>query len=384
MGYASQTCVYYAAFAIIGMATASFGPGIPGFAENTGAAASQVGLLFIYQRIGYICGSLGAGRLMDKRRGNRFLAVQLFFLSGMAAALPFAGSLFLLFGISLLLGLAQGAIEVGGNTGIIKLHGAKSGPWMTGLHLAFGAGAIISPLLMSGFLYYASSARPAFWLLAALAVLAGAFTFRLPDTDSMRRASCSVFRKAPLFTAAVAVFFVFTVAGQLGFTGWIYSYALGANLEDKTSAGILSSVYWGALTFGRLCGILCVARTGTRRLLVLTSAGSALSAVVFLLFPQHRWALWLTALLLGLSQASILPTALTFAGEQKILSGFVAGIFTASTSLGGMVFPPLIGKLMQTVGLWTLPAVITATQGMAFVFILVILRMSASRVRNSK
>jgi fucose permease len=314
---------------------------------------------------------------MNKPRGNRFLAVQLFFLSLMAAALPLAGTLFALFAVSLLVGLAQGAIEVGGNTGIVKLHGAKSGPWMTGLHLAFGAGAIISPLLISGFLHYASSARPAFWLLAALALFAGIFAFRLPDTDSMKRASSSAFRKAPLLTAALSAFFVFTVAGQLGFTGWIYSYALEAGLESKTSAGILTSLYWGALTFGRLCGVLCLTRTGTRRLLSFASVGSALCVAVFLLFPQSRWALWITALFLGLFQAPLLPAALTLAGEQKILSGFTAGVFTASTSLGGMVFPPLIGKLMQTAGLPALPAVITATQALALLFILAVIKMTA-------
>jgi fucose permease len=86
-----------------------------------------------------------------------------------------------------------------------------------------------------------------------------------------------------------------------------------------------------------------------------------------LFFPGSLTSLWITTILGGLFQASIYPAVFTLAGERKIVSGGVAGVFVAASSLGGMIFPPLIGALMQSAGLGALPAVITMIQVMTFV-----------------
>ena len=88
MKHAAETLAYYLAFVVVGMTTASFGPGIPGFAAATGSTLAQVGALFVFHRIGYITGSLGGAKLVDTFRGNRDTGPVLF----VAAAGPDAGS----------------------------------------------------------------------------------------------------------------------------------------------------------------------------------------------------------------------------------------------------------------------------------------------------
>ncbi|NLJ45692.1 MAG: hypothetical protein GX430_03945, partial [Treponema sp.] len=72
-----QTLAYYLAFLIIGLASASFGPGLPEFARNTGAGLAALSSLFLFHRVGYIAGSLGGGRLLDRTRGNRLTGLVL-------------------------------------------------------------------------------------------------------------------------------------------------------------------------------------------------------------------------------------------------------------------------------------------------------------------
>jgi len=150
MKHAAETLAYYLAFVVVGMTTASFGPGIPGFAAATGSTLAQVGALFVFHRIGYITGSLGGGKLVDTFRGNRVTGAVLFVVAAGLAAVSLAGSLALLLGSIMIIGFAQGTAEVGANTGIVRLHGEAAGPYMNGLHLAFGVGAMISPRVLAG------------------------------------------------------------------------------------------------------------------------------------------------------------------------------------------------------------------------------------------
>ena len=47
------------------------------------------------------------------------------------------------------MGVAEGALDVGGNTLLIWVHRHKVGPFMNGLHFFFGAGAFLSPIIIA-------------------------------------------------------------------------------------------------------------------------------------------------------------------------------------------------------------------------------------------
>jgi fucose permease len=362
-----QTFAYYCGFIVVGLAAVSLGPGIPSFAEFTGATIARTGMLFVFYRIGYVSGSLGGGRIIDRLGANRLTGLVVLFIAVPLLSLSFAGSLPLLFGSVLILGLCLGAAEVGAGTGIIRLHGAGVGPYMTGLHLSYCVGAIISPLIISGFLYSYASIRPAFWLMAAAAATAGFFILLVPRADSAGKKETASAKGTPVFIVFFAAILLFASAAESSFSGWVYSYAIKTKMAREGLAGILTSAFWGAMTFSRFAGIFLVTLLGARRLLFIACLGSVFSMSGLLFFPGSLTSLWLTTILSGFFQASIYPAVFTLAGERKIVSGGVAGIFVAASSLGGMIFPPLIGSLMQSVGLGAFPAVITMIQAMTFV-----------------
>jgi len=383
MKHAAETLAYYLAFVVVGMTTASFGPGIPGFAAATGSTLAQVGALFVFHRIGYITGSLGGGKLVDTFRGNRVTGAVLFVVAAGLAAVSLAGSLALLLGSIMIIGFAQGTAEVGANTGIVRLHGEAAGPYMNGLHLAFGVGAMISPLVLAGAVKLAGKAAPGFLLLAACAAAAGIFVLRLPaaaagETAGRKEAAAG---SAPL-AGFFAVLLFFTIAGEAGFAGWVYSYATRTGLAGPGTAGLLTSAFWASLTVGRLAGIGLVRLLGARRLLLVNVAGAAAAGILFMLFPGTQAMLWIAVALLGFSQASIVPAAFTFAGEMSILSGTVAGVFIAASSAGGMVYPWLIGRFFDSAGPGVFPRFIAVSQAAALLSLLGVF-LAARRRRSS-
>jgi fucose permease len=310
-----QTLVYYCGFVIVGVAAASLGPGIPSFAEFTGATIARTGMLFIFYRIGYMSASLGGGRIIDKFRGNRLMGITLLFISAALAALSFVGSLFALFGIVLFLGAALGITEVGAGTGIIRLHGAGVGPYMNGLHLSYCVGAIISPLIISAFLHYHASIHAAFWLMAAIAAAAGFFTLRFAPADSAGKKDAAPGEGTPLLIAFFAGTLLFSGAAESVFSGWVYSYAIKTNLAREGLAGILTSSFWGAMTFGRFGGIFFVRSLGAKRLLFITCLGSAFSMSGLLFFPGNLMSLWVTTIFMGFFRHPLYPPPLPRRGK---------------------------------------------------------------------
>ncbi len=360
-----QTLAYYLAFLIIGLATASFGPGLPEFARNTGASLAALANLFLFHRIGYIAGSLGGGRLLDRTRGNRLTGLVLLVIALGLLSVSLAGTLPILLGSILLLGLAQGTAETGANTGVVRLHGREAGPYMNGLHLSFGVGALLSPILVSISRGGTGSFRSAYGLFAALAVLAGIWILRLPEPRAESRNGAGGAGRNPLLAGMLACLLFFTIAGEAGFANWVFSYARNAGLASEAGAGLLTSVFWTSLTLGRLVGIALVRRLGPARLLSVILPGALTGSLVFLAVPGEAWALWTASVLLGFFQASVVPAAFSYAGDRGILRGSVAGFLGAASSLGGMALPWLIGRYFESSGGAVFPALVAASQAAA-------------------
>jgi fucose permease len=375
----AETFILYGMFIIVGLAAGSLGPAIPGFAKLTGETISRIGMLFIFYRCGYMAGSLSGGRVLDRFKGGGIIGFVLFFIALMLLLLSFTANLYLLFAFVLFLGLGLGLGEVGGQRGIIRLHGMNVGPYMNGLHLSYCIGAIISPLVIAAFLHANAGLAAAFRLLAALAALAGFVTLRLLRNGSAPREEEPVLRGSPLLIFFFAAIILFSVGAESCFSGWIYSYALHTGLAGDSLAGILTAVFWGAMTFGRLAGIYLVRRFGARRLLFVSSAGTVFSLAGLVFFPPSHAGLWISTILAGLFHASIVPVTFTLAGERRIVSGFVAGIFVAASSLGGMVFPSFAGYLTQSLGFSSFPPLTFVIQVLTFISFLGILRLTAKQ-----
>src|SRR5438132_1549884 len=144
-----QTIAYYVAILALGLATAVLGPTLPGLARQTQSSASVISLVFPAISLGYMLGALRAGCWYDRVPGHRLLAAALLLMAVMLALVPLMSQLWLLAAVLFVLGMAQGAVDVGGNTLVIWVHQERVAPWMNGLHFCFGIGSVLAPLIVS-------------------------------------------------------------------------------------------------------------------------------------------------------------------------------------------------------------------------------------------
>lgn len=140
------------------------------------------------------------------------------------------------------------------------------------------------------------------------------------------------------------------MGAEVGFGGWVFTYAVALNLSPATTAVYLASVFWGALTIGRLGAALLAARFPPSAILIADLAGSLLSVALIAALSHSFLALLVGTFGIGLFMASIFPTVISFAGQHLKLTGQVTGRFIVGASAGAMTLPLLIGQSFESVG----------------------------------
>ncbi len=342
---------YYAAFVALGLTTASLGPTLQNLADNTHSTLSEVSYLFTARSLGYLLGSLLGGRLYDRIKGHRVVGTVLLVMALTLALAPFIPILWLLTFDLLLLGIGEGALDVGGNTLLVWLHRDKVGPFMNGLHFFFGIGAFLSPVIIAQAILHLGTFAWGYGILALLVVLPALWLPPLPSPISQAQSE----GRAPdrinyLLVGLVALFFFLYVGAESGYGGWVFTYATAQNLADTARAAYLTSGFWGALTLGRLLSIPIAARFRPGLILLADLVGCAVSLAVILLFPTSLLAAWIGTLGVGLSMASAFPTMISLAGSWMAVTGQITSFFFVGASTGGMFLPWVIGQLFDRVG----------------------------------
>lgn len=355
----SRTVGYYAAFVALGLVVASLGPTLRGLAENTGTLLSEISIVFSARALGYLVGSFVGGRLYDRAPGHRMMAAALVIIAITLVFVPLIPLLGLLGGVLLVVGMAEGVVDVGGNTLLVWTFRDRVGPFMNGLHFFFGVGAFLSPIIIAQAVLVSDDITLAYWVLAVLMMPVAVWLLRLPSpkgqTDARDVSAGQVDANQnssyqPVLVGLIAIFFFLYAGAEVGFGGWIYTYAVELNLSSEAAAAYLTSGFWGALTVGRLLAIPIAARFRPRSMLIGDFVGGFVSICVVLLWPNSLAATWLGTLGLGLALASVFPTTLSLAERRMTITGRVTGWFFVGASSGGMSLPWLIGQLFEAVG----------------------------------
>lgn len=347
----SQTNAFFVSFIALGLAFSSLGPTLPSLANNTGSTLSQISILFTVQSLGLLAGNFISGRLFDRRPAFPFLATVVLLTAAMLALIPLMTSLGLLATLLFIMGLATGSIDVGGNTMLVWLHGNQAGPRMNALHFFFGVGALLAPIFVAQAIGLTGGVTWAYWLLALLVLPAAVLFLRLPSPVAPARIAQARSERIPWLPVGlmIAAFFLF-VGAEVSFGGWIYTYALSLGLVTVTSGGYLTSVFWGALTLGRLLTIPIAGRVRPRYLLLADVLGGAASLSLLLLLPGVGWALWVAAFGFGLSMANVYPTLVLLGQRHLHMTAAITSLFMVGGSLGSMAIPWLIGQRFETTG----------------------------------
>ena len=342
---------YFLAFIALGMASATLGPTLPGLAEQTNTQLSGISFLFAARSLGFLAGSLLAGRIYDRLPGHPIIALMLLLMSLSLALVPLMTQLWLLTAVLLLAGVVEAGVDVGSNTLLAWHFGDKVSPYMNGLHFFFGLGAFLSPIIIAQIMLANDGGiRSAYWALALVVLPSALFFVRFPSLPIRQRETAVHGGRANwLLVVLVAVFLFLYVGAEIAYGGWIFTYATSLDLSSATVAAYLTAFFWGALTLGRLLSIPLAAKLHPKTLLSGALAGCLLSVAVLLIWQSSAIALWVGTVGLGLSMSVIFPTTISLAEQTLSLSGKMTSYFFVGASLGAMFIPWLIGQLFDRV-----------------------------------
>jgi MFS transporter, FHS family, Na+ dependent glucose transporter 1 len=353
------TIIFYLSFIVLGLTTAVTGPTLPTLAEHTSSRIDQISFIFIAGSLGYLLGTMFGGRLYDRIPGNRLIPLGLIILAASAACVPIASQLWILATAIFILGISQGVVDVGGNTLLIWVHGAGVGPYMNGLHLFFGIGALLSPILVAQIVHATGEINWVYWSFSVLTLPLAIWAWFLNNPERPKAAVSSERVKINVVAVAIiATLFFLYVGAEIGYGNWLYTYTLSLNLGTPLTAAYLTSAFWGFFTLGRLAGIPISTRVQPLKILFIDILGCLISAGMIILGSSSSTALWLGTILLGLSMASFFATLMTFADSKLHISGQVTGLFLVGAGLGGMFLPWFIGQSFSAKGPQTMPVIL--------------------------
>lgn len=364
----SYAAVYYIGFVALGLVGAVMGPTLLGLAAHTGSTLGQISFLFTARALGYFGGSLIGGRLYDRLPGHRVMAGVLAVIAGMLLLVPIVPLLWLLAAALLILGLGEGALDVGGNTLLVWVYREQVAPYMNALHFFFGVGAFVSPLIVAQAIQATGEIVLAYWALAVLMLPPLVWLGRLPSPQRqvVTEARRSGRTNWQMLLLLVLSFYVY-VGAELSLGNWLSTYAVKLRLADAAGAAYLTSAFWGAFTAGRLVSIPLATRFAERTILLADLVASLGFVGLILLFPHSAAVLWIAACGAGFAMASIFPTMISFAQRHMTITGQITSLFLAGSSLGSMTLPLLIGQLFDQIGPAVMVIFVAAALGVELV-----------------
>ncbi len=358
----STSYAYYAAFVALGMFAGMLGPSLDVFKERTSSTNGEIAILFTISAVGYVIGGVISGRVFDRRRGHPVIVAGLFGAAIAVLLMTLATTLVVLAILMAAMGFATSAVDTGGNTLLTWLHGENLGPWMIALHAAFGVGSASVPLFLGLSRSATHSINMGLLAMAVVGVLAGAILLRRPSPmfSATDRASATTATKpAPTQLALIvaAAFFFVYVGLEIGFAGWVYTFARDRGFS-KWSASALTSTFWWAFTAGRVLGIGVARRLSASAQILLDVVVTLVGAGMLVASSSVPALLWVGTIVLGLGLATMFPAMINIANERVAVTGGVTSWFIGGAGAGSAVLPWVIGRLFDRSGSDILPGFI--------------------------
>jgi FHS family Na+ dependent glucose MFS transporter 1 len=372
------TAAYYASFVAMGLSMASLGPTLPSLALNTQSSLGTISILFTARSLGSFLGSIMVGQVYDHLRGHWVMGSMIALMAGLMLLTPYIPVLWILTVILFLTGAAQGLLNIGGNTLLVWLYDDHVGPFMNGLHFFFGVGTFLTPIIVAQFVAHQGGVISIYLLLAVIILPTACVAFLPSPTSLKSKRSGDTGKLDVRLIVLISLVFGCYNGAALAFGGWIYTYALEMKMADATQSAYLTSVFWGALTFGRLVAIPVAVRFSPRAILRADYIGALLSLLAMLFWPHSIIAVLVTSAGLGFCLASIYPTTMSLSGQLMTISGRITGLFSIGQSAGAMIIPWIIGQFFESVG----PQVLTMVLVGDMVFAVLVLAL-LNRYRKS-
>jgi MFS transporter, FHS family, Na+ dependent glucose transporter 1 len=341
------TAVYFLGYAIVGLLSAMLGPSMQSFVALTGASLGTLAILFTTDAFGSVCGSLLAGRLMGRLNAHLQIAIGLAPIILCVTVIPMLRRPVAFAIFFWALGLSKTFVFVTVNTLLLWVRRAKVGPFINAADFFLGAGSLTMPLLIGAAIGRMGGVTAAYWVVGVFAAALMIWALRVPAPLPRPSPSPASRTRNVLVIGAAAVLLFLYVGAEISVSGWLPSFALLRGVtDDAATAAYFTSLFWMAVTAGRLCWVPVAQRVHPAVILVSSLVVCALAIVAGATSSTSVAFMSTAVVVIGLGMSSIFPSTFALLARKVEMTGMVSAVCLCAASLGAMFFPWLIGQVL--------------------------------------
>jgi len=303
---------------LVGVVVALPGAALPHWREAF-AVGKEVSWFFTSLLLGLLLGI----RLAQGERRHPLFPLALFLLALALTGVALAPSFPWVVAMAFLMGLAEGVMNVHGNSLVGDLYPERRVELLNRVNAGFGLGAVFTPLALTLMPY-----RALLLLSALMALLAGLLVYGAPPVRSLARGEA---RGLLPFLLAVGLYT--GLEGALATWNRVWLERLG---HATATGGVLLSLYWLFLALGRL---FLARRVAHRPLLALKGLLLGVLLLVLNLFPPTALLFHLAGFFLGPLFSTLFALAQARFGHRALGGLLYAG------AAGSTLIPALFALL---------------------------------------
>lgn len=354
----------YIAFISLGLPDSVLGSAWPVMQAELGAPLSLAGYISMVVSAGTVVSSLASNRLITRFGVGRVTAVSVLMTAAGLLGISLAPGAWMLFLCAIPLGLGAGSVDAALNNFVALHYAARHMSW---LHCFWGVGATAGPMILSLQLSHGASWRSAYGLISGIQfALALALFLTLPvwrrakapaaeSGEEQRYLTNREALRLPLVKTAL-VGFVFFCAVETTSGLWASTYLHQARGLSASEAAMGASMFYGAITAGRLVAGFAASRLSPARLIRIGQCVCLVGAAMVAL-PAPSIVGMLGIAVIGLGTSPIYPNMLhetprRFGARN---SQAIVGLEMAFAYIGSTLIPPLFGSLASATTLHLYP-----------------------------
>ncbi len=347
----------YIGFVSLGLPDGLLGVAWPSIRARFGLELDALGPLLAAITAGYVFASFSSGRLLARMNLGALLAASCFATATSLIGYALAPAWLVLVGFGLLAGLGAGAIDAALNTYVATNHSARTLNW---LHACWGIGAASGPAIMTAVLM-AGDPWQRGYLGVAVGQIALAFCFlatrgQWPAVASSAAATAhepvgaaSIRETLRVRATRLGMLAFFLYAGVEQSAGaWAYTFLTEARGVSVAAAGTWVTLYWTALTAGRVLFGL-VADSARLDAMLRCALVAMVGAAALLAFDPFPAASPIGLVGLGFACGPIFPSLIA-ATPRRLGAPHAAnavGFQIAAAGCGQALIPWLVGAIAE-------------------------------------
>ena len=356
-----------AVFFTNGLVIGSWVVRIPAVKERLGLGDGLLGVALLGMAVGALVAMPIVGALVSRFGSRRIVGVTALVLAASLLAPALAPSLFFLVPALLLLGAANGGLDVAMNAQAVAVERGYGRPIMSSFHAAWSFGGLGGAALGGLLASKGIGTLPHFAAVAAVVAVAFvvAYGSLLPSQTDASDEGTPAFARPTRALLGLGIISFCVLLGEGAMGDWSAVY-----LDDtlKTGPGFAAAGYAAfslSMAFGRLFGDRFTELLGPAMLVRSCAAIAAVGLGVALAAAQPMIALAGFACA-GAGFSIIFPTALSAAGRTSGPTGPALAAVTTAAYTGFLIGPPFIGFLAELTGLgYALYLVVTLSAAVA-------------------